>query len=102
MLKTFVLLLAAQANGGLVATDGPSDAAILRAMPKVPLGVPFVFEQFRDDMTIVKNRLAGIDFALPLPTGGALPLSLSHWECSVYYTETVQSLFPYPVSVKKN
>jgi len=101
MLKTFVLLLAAQANGGLITTDPPSDAEVLRAMPKVARGVPILFEHFRDDMTIVKNRLASTAFAVPLPAGASLTLSKQSWECAVYYTETVQSLYPIPVSTKK-
>ena len=28
-------------------------------------------------------------------------LDVTHWECKVYYTETVRSLYPFPVTMKK-
>ncbi len=40
-----------------ICEDPPSDQEVLRAMPRVPRGVPYVYETFRDDIVIVKNRL---------------------------------------------
>src|ERR1700676_3671142 len=40
-----------------ICEDPPGDAEVLRAMPRVPRGVPYAFETFRDDIVIVKNRL---------------------------------------------
>src|SRR4051812_10520423 len=37
--------------------DPPSDREVLRALPQKIRGVPYVYEEFRDDMTIVKNRI---------------------------------------------
>ena len=40
-----------------ICEDAPSDQEVLRAMPRVPRGVPYIYETFRDDIVIVKNRL---------------------------------------------
>lgn len=102
MLKTLVVLLAAHANPGPAVIGPPSDAQILQAMPKVTRGVPFVYEEFRDDIVIVKNRIAGLAVAIPLPAGTTLCLTTSHWECAVYYSERLQTIFPIPITLKKN
>ena len=63
-----------------ICEDPPSDQEVLRAMPRVARGVPYVYEEFRDDIVIVKNRLVDkIDpprfFPLVGP-GPAAPLPL--------------------------
>ena len=40
-----------------ICEDAPSDQEVMRALGRVPRGVPYVFETFRDDIVIVKNRL---------------------------------------------
>src|ERR1700678_224901 len=37
--------------------DPPDEARILRAMPHVRRGVPYIFEEFRDDVQIVTERI---------------------------------------------
>src|SRR5262245_60855003 len=37
--------------------DEPSEAEVLRAMPHVVRGVPFYYEEFRDDVEIVFEKL---------------------------------------------
>lgn len=82
--------------------DAPSDVEVLRAMPRVARGVPYVFEQFRDDVVIVKNRLVDkIDPPRFFPLVGPAQLHHCHWECVVYYTETKQSDWPFPTYVRK-
>ena len=82
--------------------DAPSDVEILRAMPRVVRGVPYVCEQFRDDVVFVKNRLVDkIDPPRFFPLIGLAQLHHCHWECVVYYTETKQSDYPFPTYVKK-
>ncbi len=82
--------------------DPPGDREVLRAMPRVPRGVPYVYETFRDDIVIVKNRLVDkIDPPRFFPLVGMAQLHHCHWECVVYFTETVQSDYPFPVKAKK-
>src|SRR5947208_9499628 len=40
-----------------ICEDPPSEQEVLRAMPRVTRGVPFFFEEFRDDIQIVSERL---------------------------------------------
>lgn len=82
--------------------DPPSDREVLRLMPRVKRGIPFVYEEFRDDVQIVKNRLVDkIDPPRFFPLIGMAQLHHCHWECVVYYTETVQSSYPFPTYIKK-
>ncbi len=85
-----------------VCEDAPSDAEILRALPRVARGLPGVCEMFRDDVVIVKNRLVDkIDPARFFPLVGMAQLHHRHWECTVYYNEIVQASHPFPVCLKK-
>jgi hypothetical protein len=85
-----------------ICEDPPSDQEVLRAMPRVARGVPYVYEQFRDDIIIVKNRLVDkIDPPRFFPLVGPAQLHHCHWECVVYYTETIQSDYPFPSYTKR-
>jgi len=85
-----------------ICEDAPSDAEVLRAMPRVPRGVPYIYETFRDNIVIVKNRLVDkIDPPRFFPLVGPAQLHHCHWECVIYYDELVQSDYPFPVYVKK-
>jgi hypothetical protein len=82
--------------------DPPSDREVLRTLPKRIRGVPYVYEEFHDDIVIVKNRIVDkIDPPRFYPLVGMAQLHHCHWECAVYYTETIQSAQPYPVFIKK-
>jgi hypothetical protein len=86
-----------------ICEDPPSDQEVLRAMPRVPRGVPWIYETFRDDIVIVKNRLVDkIDPPRFFPLVGPAQLHHCHWECVIYYTETVQSDYPFPQYTKRN
>jgi hypothetical protein len=86
-----------------ICEDPPSDAEVLRAMPRVARGVPYIYEEFRDDIVIVKNRLVDkIDPPRFFPLVGPAQLHHCHWECVIYYTETIQSDYPFPQYTKKN
>src|SRR4051795_9589586 len=41
--------------------DPPDEARILRAMPHVPRGVPYFYEEFRDNIQIVTELVPGTD-----------------------------------------
>jgi hypothetical protein len=82
--------------------DPPDEAMILRAMPHVARGIPYVYEQFRDDIQIVTERLVDqIDPPRFFPLIGAAHLHHCHWKCTIYYTETVESGYPFPVRCKR-
>ena len=86
-----------------ICEDAPSDAEVLRAMPRVPRGVPYVYETFRDDIVIVKNRMVDkIDPPRFFPLVGPAQLHHCHWECVIYYNELVQSDYPFPVYVRRS
>lgn len=85
-----------------ICEDAPSDSEILRTMPRVPRGVPYVYETFRDDFVFIKNRLVDkIDPPRFFPLVGMAQLHHCHWECIIYYTETQSSDYPFPVNIKK-
>ena len=67
MLCAIGLAVGIWAGSGVVAANPPSDREVLRAMPRVPRDVPFVFAVLRNDITIVKNRLASRPAIRPRP-----------------------------------
>jgi hypothetical protein len=77
--------LAEEAVQEVAKEDPPDDSAVLRAMPKAKRGVPYIYEEFRDNVQIVTERLVG-------------PAQLHHcrWRCTVYYDETIESGYPFP------
>jgi hypothetical protein len=85
-----------------ICEDPPSDQEVLRALPRVARGVPYVYEEFRDNIVIVKNRLVDkIDPPRFFPLVGPAQLHHCHWECVAYYTETIQSDYPFPTYTRK-
>ena len=85
-----------------ICEDPPSDGEVLRAMPRVPRGVPYVYEVFRDNIVIVKNKLVDkIDPPRFFPLVGPAQLHHCHWECVIYYDELIQSEHPFPVYLKR-
>jgi hypothetical protein len=85
-----------------ICEDPPSDQEVLRAMPRVARGAAYLYEEFRDDIVIVKNRLVDkIDPPRFFPLVGPAQLHHCHWECVIYYTETIQSDYPFPTYIKR-
>jgi hypothetical protein len=82
--------------------DPPAQEEILRAMPKVLRGVPYVCEEFRDDVEFVTERLVDkIDPPRFFPLVGPAQLHHCHWKCTIYYTETIESGQPFPFRAKR-
>src|SRR5437868_3362871 len=82
--------------------DPPDEAMILRAMPHVTRGVPYFYEQFRDDIQIVTERLVDrIDPPRFFPLVGPAQLHHCHWKCTIYFVETIQSGYPFPFQCKR-
>ncbi|HYV38304.1 MAG TPA: hypothetical protein VE988_21655 [Gemmataceae bacterium] len=82
--------------------DPPDKATILRAMPAVVRGIPYIYEEFRDDVDVSVERLVDeIDPPRFFPLIGPAQLHHCHYKCMVYYTETIQSDVPIPFQTKK-
>jgi hypothetical protein len=82
--------------------DPPDTAMVLRAMPHVTRGVPYVYEEFRDDIQVVTELIKDtIDPPRFFPLIGPAQLHHCHWKCTIYYTETVESGYPFPFRCKK-
>ena len=80
-----------------ICEDPPSEQEVLRAMPRVTRGIPFVYEEFRDDIQIVTERLVDrIDPPRFFPLVGPAQLHHCHWKCTIYFRETIQTSYPYP------
>ena len=85
-----------------ICEDAPSEREILRAMPRPVRGVPYVLEEFRDDIRIQTERIVDkIDPPRFFPLVGPAQLHHCHWKCTIYYTETIQSDYPFPTRLKK-
>jgi hypothetical protein len=82
--------------------DPPDRAAILRAMPRVTRGVPYIFEEFRDNIEFTVEKLSDlIDPPRFFPLIGPAQLHHCHWKCTVYYDETLESGYPFPFRCKR-
>lgn len=82
--------------------DPPDEAMILRAMPHVTRGVPYFYEEWRDDISIVTERIVDrIDPVRFFPLIGPAQLHHCHWRCTVYYNETIESGYPFPFQCKR-
>jgi hypothetical protein len=82
--------------------DPPDESRILRAMPHVARGVPYFYEEFRDNVEVVTERLVDkVDPARFFPLVGPAQLHHCHWKCTVYYTETLESGYPFPFRCRR-
>ena len=82
--------------------DPPDESRILRAIPHVRRGMPYFYEEFRDNVQIVTELVVDkIDPARFFPLVGPAQLHHCHWKCTVYYTETIESGYPFPFRCEK-
>ena len=82
--------------------DPPDQQEILRAMPRVTRGIPYIYEEFRDDIEFTVEKLVDkVDPPRFIPLIGPAQLHHCHWKCTVYFTETVDSSYPFPFRVKR-
>ena len=82
--------------------DQPDDARILRAMEHVTRGVPYFYEEFRDNIEIVKERIKDtIDPPRFFPLIGPAQLHHCHWKCTISYDETIESGYPFPFRCRR-
>ncbi len=79
------------AGGPAVALDPPSDDEVWRALERansVQGGFPFLNETQRNNVTIVKEKIADyIDPPRIIPLIGPAQLHHAHYKCTVYFTE---------------
>ena len=86
-----------------ICEDAPTDLEVIRTMPRMTRGVPFVYEEFRDDIEIVPERIVDkIDPPRFFPLIGTAQLHHCHWKCTIYYKETVMSSQPFPAKIVKD
>jgi hypothetical protein len=82
--------------------DPPTDAEVLRALPHVKRGVPYVSEEFREDIRIVTELVKDtIDPPRFFPLVGPARLHHCHYKCTVYFDEVIESSYPFGFKVKK-
>jgi hypothetical protein len=82
--------------------DPPTEREVLRAMPHVIRGCPYVLEEFRDDVKISCERIVDkIDPPRFFPLVGPAQLHHCHWRCTVYYTETYSGDTAFPARIKR-
>jgi hypothetical protein len=81
--------------------EPPSDAAVVRALPRVEHGVLFVYQESRDNFVIVKNHLSRCTVPVPLFVGGSVNMLKDRWECVAYYERVIESDFPFPLQIRK-
>lgn len=80
--------------------DPPSEEEMLRAFPKVVRGIPFIYEEFRDDYTFVVEKIVdSIDPVVFIPLVGPAQLHHCHFRCTIYYRERIKSDYPFPFTV---
>ncbi|MEZ6143548.1 MAG: hypothetical protein R3B84_23535 [Zavarzinella sp.] len=83
--------------------DPPTEREVLRTLKKVRRGVPGICEEFRDNIRIRCERIKDvIDPPRFFPLIGYAQLHHCHWKCIIYYTETIQSDYPFPIYNQKD
>ena len=82
--------------------DPPDQQEILRAMPRVTRGIPYIYEEFRDDIEFTVEKLVDrVDPPRFIPLIGPAQLHHCHWKCTVYFTETIDSSYPFPFRIRR-
>ena len=92
-------LTEAEARAAHLSTDDPpTDAEVLRALPK---DTPGKVSVTRDDITITKVKILDrLDQPRDFPKVGVARLRRQHWECTAYFIETIEAA-PGGEAVKK-
>jgi RNA polymerase sigma factor (sigma-70 family) len=82
--------------------DLPDLDEVLRALPKVKRGVPYVYEETRDEVKVITDCVD--ERAGPVrhyPFIGPARLIHRHFKCVVHFTETITSSYPFPFETKR-
>lgn len=79
----------------------PTKEEILRALPTLARGIPFVYEQYRDDMEFTVEKVVdSVDEPRFFPVIGPAKLHHCHWKCTVSFTEVIEITNPFPFTSK--
>ncbi|MGF1579887.1 MAG: hypothetical protein ACFCD0_11030 [Gemmataceae bacterium] len=80
----------------------PDLASIIRAMSRSTTSIPFLHEVSQEDFDYTVELLAE-DFSPPrfYPCIGPARLHTCHFKCTVWYTETTKSAYPFPFESKR-
>jgi hypothetical protein len=83
--------------------DPPTEEEAVKVLPKVARGIPFFYEEFRDDFTVVVELIADqIDPCAFVPLIGPAQLHHCHYKCTVYFRERISSDYPFPFECVKD
>jgi hypothetical protein len=87
----------------LPSCDEPPDLQnILRALPSMPRGLPYIYDVFRDDIEVSAEKLVdGVDPPCFFPLIGLAQMHHGHWKCTVTFTEHIDVAFPCPFQIKR-
>ncbi|MCH2182332.1 MAG: hypothetical protein MK108_10035 [Mariniblastus sp.] len=87
-------------GGPVTALDPPSDDEVWWAFERarsVQGGIPFLFETQRNDVTIIKEKIADyIDPPRVVPLIGPAQLHHAHYKCTIYFNERRVIGWPFP------
>jgi hypothetical protein len=74
----------------------PSEAEVLRALPRLPPGIPYAYEVSRQDVQVVTERQAvKADPPRFFPMIGPARAHHCPWKCTVYYREVIETSYPF-------
>ncbi len=79
----------------------PTNEEILRALPTLARGIPYVYDQYRDDMEFTVEKLVDrVGEPRFFPLIGPAQLHHCHWKCTVTFTEVIEITNPFPFTSK--
>jgi hypothetical protein len=82
--------------------ETPAEASILRALTPVTRGVPGLYEEFREDLEIVTEKIVDrIDPPRFYPLVGWAQLHHCHFRATVFYTEVINLTYPLPCTTRR-
>jgi hypothetical protein len=80
--------------------DPPSEEEILRAISRPIRGVPYIYQEFRDNYTFVVEKIVDqIDPPTYIPLVGPAQVHHCHYKCTVFYTQRIRCDYPFPFTV---
>jgi len=83
--------------------DEPTDREVLAAFPAAAKGIPAVYTETRDNFRITKElESEKLDAQRFYPLVGVARAHHGTWKCTVRFTETVASDYPFPVTVSRD
>ncbi len=82
--------------------EAPSDSQVLRALRPLTPAIPGVYEEYRDEVQIVKEPITNqVDPPRFFPLVGPAQLHHVHWKCTVSYALKIKApSFPFPLTAR--